>query len=165
MAQKPDGKSAKTDRVTFTRAAAERIASAVRELERGDRDAVPYSPSPRFTPQQSQKIVFRIATFAGSWDKNTSKTVTFKYQTATPNTAVATNLFWPIPDCGERDCAIGKDGTAWYLLVPGLFSADAATAATITESALEFHTIPVVALCTSGTAVFSVSVSTCSTSA
>ena len=38
MAQKPDGKPARTERVTFTRPAAERIAKVVREVEAGDRD-------------------------------------------------------------------------------------------------------------------------------
>ena len=38
MAQKPDGKSARTERVTFTRPAAERIAKVVRAVERGNRD-------------------------------------------------------------------------------------------------------------------------------
>lgn len=159
MAQKPDGKSAKTDRVTFTRSAAERIADAVREIERGDRDAVPYAPSPRLSPDLGK--VFRICTFTGAWAIGTQKTVTFKSMTS--KTASASNLFWPVPDGPQRDCAIGKEGTAWYLLVPQLYEANAATAATITSASLEFKTLPVAALATSGTAVFSVSISTCAT--
>lgn len=59
----------------------------------------------------------RIGTFTGSWTKNADKTVTFKYQTTTPNTVTATNLFAEISvDCGIRNCAIAKDGTAWFLI-------------------------------------------------
>jgi hypothetical protein len=77
----------------------------------------------------------------------------------------ATNLFWPIPEGAQRDCSIAKDGTAWYLLVPQLYAAEAATAATITTAALEFNTLPVVALATASTNKFSVSITTCSTAA
>lgn len=60
---------------------------------------------------------FRICTFTGSWSKSATKSVTFKYQTTTPNTVAATNLFADISvDCGERDCAIARDGTAWFLI-------------------------------------------------
>jgi hypothetical protein len=57
--------------------------------------------------------VFRICTFTGAWAINALKTVTFKYQTSTPNTASATNLFAAVPaPTGSGDCAIAKDGTA-----------------------------------------------------
>lgn len=59
----------------------------------------------------------KICTFTGSWVKSTSKTVTFKYQTATPNTVSATNLFADISvDCGIRNCAVARDGTAWFVI-------------------------------------------------
>lgn len=58
--------------------------------------------------------VFRICTFTGAWSKGASKTVTFKYQTNTPNTVVATNLFATVP--GSATCAIARDGTAWFLI-------------------------------------------------
>ena len=111
----------------------------------------------------AKQDVFRIGTFNGAWDINSAKTVTFKYQACTPNTASVTNLFWPIPDSGTRDCSIAKEGTAWFLIVPRMFSANAATAATITTASLEFKTLPVVALATSSTATFSVSITTCAT--
>lgn len=161
MAQKPDGKAAKTERVTFTRPAAERIAKAVRQVEAGDRDGMPWRVSPRLVSSAGRGL--RICTFTGAWSIGSAKTLTFKNQTTTPNTVTANNLFWPVPDGPERDCAIGKDGTAWYLLVPRMYLADAATAATITTASLEFKTLPVAALATSGTAVFSVSISTCAT--
>jgi hypothetical protein len=58
--------------------------------------------------------VFRICTFTGAWSKGASKTVTFKYQTSAPNTVNATNLFAEVPASG--DCAIAKEGTAWFLI-------------------------------------------------
>ena len=154
-ARKPDGSSAKTERVTFTRPAAERIAKVVRQIEQGDRGA----DGLRFLPRGgggSAPKTFRICTFTGSWSIGSDKTVTFKNQTATPNTVSATNLFWPIPDGSTRDCSIAKDGTAWYLLVPQLFAAEAATAATLTTASLEFNTLPVLALATASTSKFSV---------
>ena len=60
--------------------------------------------------------VFRIGTFAAPWPKGTAETVTFKYQTSTPNTVTATNLFADITSSGTRDCAVAKEGTAWFLI-------------------------------------------------
>jgi hypothetical protein len=60
---------------------------------------------------------FRICTFVGPWSIGGTKTVTFKFQTATPNTVVATNLFANVPSPGsQNDCAIAKDGTGWFLI-------------------------------------------------
>ena len=59
---------------------------------------------------------FRICTFTAAWSKNANKTVTFKYQTNTPNTVVATNLFADLTGSGTKNCAIAKEGTAWYLI-------------------------------------------------
>lgn len=161
MAQKPDGKPAKSVAVTFTRPAAERIAHVVRTVERSGRDTKGPVWNPRMEGGGGGAI--RLCTFTGAWAISAVKAVTFKYQTTTPNTVSASNLFWPIPDGPERDCAIAKEGAAWYLLVPQLYAANAATAATITTASLEFKTLPVVALATSSTVVFSVTVITCST--
>lgn len=62
--------------------------------------------------------VFRICTFTGSWSKGASKTVTFKYQTATPNTVNATNLFAAISTAATdpRNCAIAREGATWFLI-------------------------------------------------
>ena len=61
--------------------------------------------------------VFRVCTFTGAWSINSQKTVTFKYQTATPNTVSATNLFAAIATAASsRNCAVARDGTAWYLI-------------------------------------------------
>ena len=114
MAQKPDGKAARTERVTFTRPAAERIAKVVRAVEGGDRDqaGIYFGSAPG-----SQQKTFRVCTFTGAWSKNSAKVVTFKNQTSTPNTASATNLFAAVPaPASSGNCAIARDGTAWYLI-------------------------------------------------
>jgi len=112
--------------VKFTRPAAQRIAEAVRKVEGGNRDQPPFG----FEHPQgigSNVKVFRVCTYTGSWSKGTDKTVTFKYATGTPNTVSATNLFFPITSTAtsSTDCAIAKDGTAWYLIDVPLFTATA----------------------------------------
>jgi hypothetical protein len=104
------------DPTQFTRESAERIANVVRAAELASPAARPLSFEPLFDPRKPK--LFRVATFTGAWAINATKTVTFKYQTATPNTAVATNLFFPVTStaAGNTDCAIAKDGTAWYLI-------------------------------------------------
>jgi hypothetical protein len=115
MAQKPDGKPARTERVTFTKPAAERIAKVVRAVEGGHRDAGPLSFGNRGVAGNPK--TFRACTFTGAWAINAEKTVTFRNQTATPNTVAAVNLFFPFPaPAAATDCAIAKDGTAWYLI-------------------------------------------------
>jgi hypothetical protein len=112
MAQKPDGKPASVDRVSFTRPAAERIGKAVRQVEAGDRDLGPIEWGPRGGGAASK--VFRVCTFTGAWAINSAKTVTFRGVTSTVS---ATNLFAAIPArSSSRNCAIAKDGTAWYLI-------------------------------------------------
>jgi hypothetical protein len=118
MAQKPDGKASKTERVVFTRPAAERISKAVRIVEAGDRDATGL----RFGKpgDSSAGKVFRVCTFTGAWSKDAAKVVTFRGVTSTPNTAVAQNIFVAISGTTStsttKNCAIAKDGTAWYLI-------------------------------------------------
>ena len=102
------------ERVDFTRGAADRIARAVRLVEQGDRDGTPLRFG-RVVSEQGKG--FRICTFTGAWSKNAMKTVTLKYVTSTPNTFSATNLFAEIPShASAKNCAIAKDGTAWFLV-------------------------------------------------
>ena len=100
------------------RSSAERIANAVRRVEIGDRTESPL----RFdtVPPQQQRKTFRVATFTGAWAINATKTVTFKYQTSTPNTASVVNLVCGLSPSGSCDVSISKDGTAWYLVQPNL---------------------------------------------
>jgi len=111
-AKRPDGKAAKTERVAFTRPAAERIGRVVRIVEAGDRGAEGLTFTPKITGGGG--IKFRVCTFTGAWSKNSAKVVTFKYQTSTPNTVTATNLFAAVPASGN--CAIAREGTAWFLI-------------------------------------------------
>jgi hypothetical protein len=104
------------DPTQFTRESAERIANVVRAAELATPEARPLSFE-RIDALQKPKL-FRVCTFTGAWAIGVTKTVTFKYQTATPNTASVTNLFFPVTStaAGNTDCAIAKDGTAWYLI-------------------------------------------------
>lgn len=117
MAQKPDGKAAKTERLAFTRKSVERIQRVVRIVEAGDRKGEPLRFERRATGGGGGSP-FRICTFTGAWSIATPKTVTFKYQTTTPNTVSATNLFAELGTVASdpRDCAIAREGTAWFLI-------------------------------------------------
>ena len=73
---------------------------------------------PAYTPK-----IFRICTFTGTWPVDTDKTLTFRNVETAPNTVVATNLFADIKGGTSTycitNCAIAKDGTAWYLIAAG----------------------------------------------
>lgn len=119
MAKKPDGASAGTQRVTFTKGAAERIGKVVREVEAGNRDLGPLSFGSVGGAAASK--VFRVCTFTGSWAINATKTVTFRGVTSTPNTVAAVNIVCGLnPGTVTCDVSVAKDGTAWYLVQPNL---------------------------------------------
>lgn len=107
-----------SDRVTFTRQSAERIAKTVRIVEGMEPETSPLVF--KKAVQESTgggKAAFRICSFEGAWSKNSTKTLTFAYQTTTPNTVTVMNLFANISvDCGARKCAIAREGTAWFLI-------------------------------------------------
>jgi hypothetical protein len=128
MAKKPDGASAGTQRVTFTRPAAERIGKVVREVEAGNRDLGPLEWGPRGVGGSSSKV-FRVATVSGAWELNTLRTVTFRNQTTTPNTASVMNHIMPLPAMkstgASRIVNIAKDHTQWYLVSFPLVTATA----------------------------------------
>lgn len=160
MAQRPDGKAAKTERVSFTRPAAERIAKVVRAVESGNRDAGPLSFGYRDSAATGK--VFRICTFTGAWAINSAKNVTFYNVTATPNTVSVQNVMFPLPQLSGNTssptvCAIAKDGTAWYLVSVVHASHTALTDVTLTSSALQFSRRNVLSISTTAsTAGFSV---------
>jgi hypothetical protein len=118
MATKPDGSAARTERVTFTKPAAERIAKVVRAVEGGDRDAGPLTFGARIGGVSGK--VFRVATFTGAWSIGDAKTVSFRNQTATPNTVAAVNLFCGLSPTAACDVSIAKEGTAWYVVQPNV---------------------------------------------
>lgn len=115
MPQRPDGKTG-TERVAFTRPAAERIAKAVRKIEAGDREAAGLVFDRRFIAASSKTL--RICTFTNQWNTATTNTLTFFNVTTTPNTVTAYNLHMPVQVASSQtaECAIGKAGTAWYLV-------------------------------------------------
>jgi hypothetical protein len=153
---KPDGKAAKTERVAFTRPAAERIAKVVRKVEAGDRGAAPLRFD-RVGAGGSSKV-FRVCTYTGAWSLNASKVVTFRNQT---NTVQAVNLFLALPDNGQRNCAIAKDGTEWHLIQWQWDVSTALSSVTLTTASLEFSRIKVASLGTESTTY--ISITTCAT--
>lgn len=104
------------DLTQFDIRSARRIARVVQAVELEPRRASPLTFD-AVIEQRSDKV-FRVCTFTGAWSTNTLKTVTFKYNTSTPNTVVATNLTYHLPDIGTGpyDCEVAKDGTAWFLV-------------------------------------------------
>lgn len=94
MADRPDGKAARTERVTFTRPAAERIASVVRKIEQGNRDCGPLTFD---RVGGAPALSLRLATFTGNWETGTFKTVTLSGSTAT-----ASVFNWCNPALGAR---------------------------------------------------------------
>jgi hypothetical protein len=107
--------------------------------------------------QSASRKTFRMATFTGAWAINGLKTVTLRGSTATLS---AVNLFLNLPDNGQRNCAIAKDGTAWHLIQWQWDASTALSSATLGGS-LEFGRINVPSLGTASTV--SISVTTCST--
>jgi len=161
MAQKPDGKPARTERVTFTKPAAERIAKVVRAVEAGDRDCGPLTFGSRGVAGNPK--AFRVCTFTGAWSINAEKTVTFKNQTATPNTVAAQNVFVALPDRGNSNCGIAKDGAAWHLVAwaPVTATASVITSVSLNTSGLQFNTLTIRISETVSTSVITIGTTAC----
>lgn len=143
MATKPDGKAVRTERVTFTKPAAERIAKVVRTVEQGDRNGSPLVFNAAVASAIGATKLVRVATFTGSWAIGNTNVVTFTYApTATVN---AVNLSWPITHnhASPENCIVGKEGTSWYLVVPVL---QTATAVFVTKTALGTSVSEIVSL-------------------
>lgn len=96
-------------RVTFTPAAAQRIARAVRVVERGTHDIA--SPKPR---QQVGDDALVRGKFTGSWDKGDTKTVTDA--TLSSVTYEAKNYFASLTGTGEKKCCLGYVAGEWILI-------------------------------------------------
>jgi hypothetical protein len=104
------------DPTQFTRESAERVARVVRAAELAVPQARPLAFD-RVDVVQNAKA-FRVCTFTGAWSIDSAKTVTFRNVTTTPNTVSAVNLFFPIASAPTAavNCAVARDGTAWYLI-------------------------------------------------
>ena len=146
------------DAVQFTRESAERIANVVRAAEltptRGR------ALSFEAIQQSASRKTFRMATYTGAWPINGTKTVTLRGSTATLS---AVNLFLNLPDNGQRNCAVAKDGTAWNLIQWQWNEADVMTGASLGTAHLEFTRVKSVSLATATTV--RISITTCSTAA
>jgi hypothetical protein len=102
------------DRAVFTSGAADRIAKVVRIVEAGNRNTSYMPPPPRGVGSGGPGL--RLCTFTGSWSIGSSKTLTIKGQTSTPNTVSAINLHLGLSPDAQCDVLIGRAGTAWYLV-------------------------------------------------
>lgn len=165
MAKKPDGKAAGTERVTFTKPAAERIAKVVRAVEGGDRDCSPLTFGARIGGVSGK--FFRMATFTGAWSIDTSKTLTFRNVTTTPNTVSVQNVMFPLPQLSANSssptvCAIAKDGTAWYLLNVVHSEHTALTDVALTSSNVQFSRSNVLTISTTASTT-GIGVASCNT--
>lgn len=89
---------ADSDPINFTRGAAERIANAVRTVEIGSRGA----GSIEWDVQRDPPFRLKLATFTGSWEASTWKTVTLNGSTQT-----ASVYNWTTPvivSTGDSEC-------------------------------------------------------------
>jgi hypothetical protein len=143
----------------FTRESAERIARVVRAAEL----AVPQARPLTFDRIDPQRKIFRVCTFTGSWAIGSAKTVTFRNVTNTPNTVSAVNLFFPISSAPTAtiNCAVAKDGTAWYLVDVPLQTATAVFISS-TQTAIAITTIATSSYVTDVTLSASLNTSSCS---
>lgn len=111
MAAKPDGKNNRSDRVTFTRSSAERIAKVVRSVESGPR--VQAGPVYGSLPEVGTLVL--MGTFTGSWSKDTARLVTIR---STTLTLTAENVFGlgGSTATGTWDCCVVQQGTSWFAI-------------------------------------------------
>ena len=113
-AQKPDGKSG-SQRVSFTRQGADRIARVVRTVEQGDKKSNALTFGKRYyTPPSSAGDIFRVAAFTGSWSVDSTKTIEFIDPIYSGATATAINYF-----CGIAGGEVGVAKNAsnvWHLV-------------------------------------------------
>lgn len=130
MAQKPDGSSAKTDRVTFTRPAAERIAKVVRAVEGGNRSQQPLSFGRAGSGGLAgSSVKFATYTATSSWPVVAYTAVTtgthsmaIRFLANTAATAVCLNHLAWIPRLGTvntacvRTILVLKEGGEWRLV-------------------------------------------------
>jgi len=140
MAQKPDGKPAKSVAVTFTRPAAERIAHVVRTVERSGRD----TKGPVWTPRmEGGGGAIRLCTFTGAWLIETYKIVTFANNTNA--TASAENRLFSIADsCTAQRAYVSlvksseTSNSNYHLINVQHFTASIVTDVLLGTAAIEF---------------------------
>jgi hypothetical protein len=112
VAQRPDGKAAKTQATSFTRPAAERIAKVVRKVEAGDRKENALS----FERIGGGAALpgLRHVEWTGQWAAAETATFTFKSNNAT---ATGINVFAGV-DAGSG--WVARHSGTWHLVVCNL---------------------------------------------
>lgn len=142
MAQRPDGKPARTERVVFTRPAADRIAKVVRRVEQGDRGAEPLTFE---RVGNGSPFKLTLATFTGNWQTGEWKTVTL---TGTTQTASVYN--WCNPALGGNTSSTTQTRYVIFGRVSGTQSAveiqmrttQTECTATLTLGSMDLTTLP-----------------------
>jgi hypothetical protein len=98
VAQKPNG-NRPSDRITFTRGAAERIAEVVRDVELGDRDGQPlrFQKVPCGSPGGSVRLaiytashVWSVASYTAATNTSNTKTIQFAFPIETQQSGTNT---------------------------------------------------------------------------
>jgi len=112
VAQRPDGKAAKTQATSFTRPAAERIAKVVRKVEAGDRKENALTFERIGGGAASPGL--RHVEWTGQWAAAETATFTFKSNNAT---ATGINVFAGV-DAGSG--WVAKHSGTWHLVVCNL---------------------------------------------
>lgn len=105
------------ERITFDRRTAKRIATVVRDAERGDRDLAPIS----FRTDGGDGAEIRLGTIAATWAKGATATVTQLRpdgSALTPTrTFTATNWFAAVAVAsGTKKVACASVGNQWILI-------------------------------------------------
>lgn len=132
-AKKPDGRRS-SDRVSFTRAAADRIARATRTVEQNLQPAAGLKINSRLVASQGEGSTIRVAVFTGQWQLNSFATITLTSGTQTLQTVSAKNTIFGLNAQGERNCIVANSGSEWLLLLPTLNSQDVLVDATLDQS-------------------------------
>jgi len=154
---KQTGKPDSLQPVSFTRAAANRIAKTVSRVEGEARKTEPlrFGPRQRPRPGGGDNDIFRTARFTGSWSVDSVATIEFTNSTFTPQTATAKNLFCSIE---TGDVGVAKDaGNTWYLIA---WEMETATAVFVTATATTAVLQSVTVAATQSTADCSINVVT-----
>ena len=104
---------------------ARKLGDVVRRVESMPQTSGSLRLETRYEDVPAPPTNFRIGTFGtAAWSINTPNTVTLTNVGVTGYTVLATNVFGDLPAGGStQNCAVAKDGTAWYLIQPFMSTA------------------------------------------
>lgn len=117
MAQKPNGKADRGDRIVFTRSSAERIAKVVRQVEAGPRNGAALMFGAHLGELLDDGQGLRSGTFNSPWAIGATNTITLVNAGGTV-TASNSLISYPSPPAGKSSvkCVIGKSQGSWILV-------------------------------------------------